>query len=442
MVDGSLFKGIMLLSLPLVLSNVLQVLFNMADVAVVGRFGSAEALGSVGSTTTLVTLYTGFLIGLGVGINIITAQFLGAKRDKDVSQTVHTSFLLALITGVLIWLITFVTSKPMLMLLNTKDDLLDGAVLYVSIYAIGMPAMAVFNCGNGILSADGDTKSPLTYLTVAGVLNVLLNLLFVITFNMSVAGVAIASVISQYLSAILVTAKLFRVKNACRMSIGNMHICLPKAKKILSLGLTTGFQYSVFAIANLFIQASVNSFDTVTVEGNAAAANTDILIYDIMGAFYTACASFMGQNHGAGKKDRVKKSYYVSTLYSFLAGLIFGVGLVILGREFLSLFTKEPAVVEAGMRRQYIMGFSYCISAFMDCTIAASRSMGKSLVPTVIVILGSCVFRVVWVYTVFAYFHTIESLYLLYAFSWTITAGAEIIYFFKIFKKQNGVIAR
>lgn len=435
MTGGSLFKGILFFSIPLCLSQLLQVLFNLADIAVVGKFSSAKALGSVGSTSILVSLFTGILIGVGSGVNIKTAYYLGAKKDKDVSETVHTSLILCLATGIILFFICFFLSRTFLELLSTKEELIDGAELYLKIYAAGLPALGIFNFGNAVLSSKGDTKRPLIYLTVAGVLNVALNLAFVIGLNMSVDGVSLASVISEYVSAVLVLIRLIKSNDACKLALKKIKLKKDKALSVLALGVPAGLQNSIFAVANLFIQAAVNSFSAVVVEGNAAAANADTIIYNIMAAFYTACSTFMGQNLGASKKDRVLKSYYISILYSFGIGVILGGLLIIFGRQFLYIFTSESEVVEAGYERLKIMGFSYCVSAFMDCTIAASRGIGKSIIPTITVVLGSCGFRIIWIYTVFAKFHTIPSLYLLYIFSWTITAIAEIVYFFIAYKK-------
>ena len=436
MTEGSLGKKILLFSLPLMLSNVLQILFTMSDVAVVGRFAGALALGAVGSTTTLVMLYTGFLIGVSMGVNVLVARFCGARDERNTKETVHTSAILCLLIGMAVMGIGEILTRPLLELLGTKPDLIDGAELYLRIYFLGMPALAVFNFGNAVLSAVGDTKRPLIYLSLSGVLNVLLNLLFVIILHMSVAGVALASIIAQYLSALLIMIALFHAKGIHGMKANHLRIHGDKALKILSLGIPAGCQNAIFHIANLFIQAGLNTFDTVTVTGSAAAANADGLVYDVMAAFYTACSSFMSQNYGAGKKERVLKSYYISLAYAFAAGAILGGLLVLFGRSFLSLFATEEAVIEAGMLRLTVMGLSYCVSAFMDATIAAARGIGKSLWPTVMVIMGSCVFRVIWVYTIFAHFGTIQSLYLLYVFSWSITALAEIAYFAHCYKKQ------
>ena len=423
-------------------SQVLEVLFNLSDVAVVGRFADYMALGAVGSTTLLVTLFTGILIGMGAGVNVRVAHELGAENRKGTEETIHTSLLLCAIAGLLVCVVCLLFSGQMLSMMNTKPELMDQAVLYMKIYALGMPAMAVYNFGNGVLSARGDTKRPLIYLSIAGVINVLLNLFFVIVCHMAAAGVATASAIALYISAALVMIHLLRRKDECRVSLRKLRLHPKACKAVLLLGIPTGLQNGIFAIANLFVQAGVNSFDSLMVKGNSAAANADNLIYDAMAAFYMACASFMSQNYGAGKPDRVKKSYFISLVYSFGVGLVLGGALFLFGREFLALFTTESAVIDAGMKRVGVMGFAYCISAFMDCTIAASRGLGKTVVPTVIVVLGSCVFRVIWVYTIFAHFHTIPSLYLLYPCSWALTAIAEIFYFAHSYKESMKIFSQ
>lgn len=437
--EGSLWKNIFLFSFPLMLSQLLQVLFNMADVAVVGKFSSAEALGAVGSTTTLVTLFTGFLIGMGSAVNVRVAHHLGAKNKESTASSIRTSFVICLIISCIIALLCLLSAKFILELLETKDDLIDGAVLYFRIYALGMPALGIFNFGNGVLSANGDTKRPLIYLLIAGILNVILNLFFVIVCKMAEDGVALSSILSQYVSVALILIYMGRKDSECSFRFRDLKKGLDKeeGKRILGLGIPAGLQNAIFAIANLFIQNAVNSFDSVMVEGNSAAANADTIIYNVMSAFYTACSTFMGQNRGAGKQKRVLKSYYIGLAYSFIIGILFGSALFLFGREFLSMFANEEEVIEAGLQRTRIMSFSYAFSAFMDCTIAASRGIGKSFVPTVIVIMGSCVFRVAWIYTIFAHFHTIPSLYLLYIFSWVITAIAEIIYFIISYKKLD-----
>ncbi len=441
MTRGPLAKQILLFSLPLICSNLLQVLFNLADLAVVGQFVGSQALGSVGSTTTLVTMFTGFLIGLGGGINVLAARFYGARDTKHFGQLLHTAALLSLGLGILLSILGVTLTRPILQLLRTKEDLIDGAVLYLRIYLLGMPGLAVYNYGSAILSALGDTRRPLRFLTVAGILNVILNLFFVLVVKMAVAGVALASILSQYLSAVLIVLALIHNDAPFALCRSQLRLHRDSALEIIRLGIPAGLQNCIFALANLFIQVGVNSFSSTMVAGNSAAANADSLIYDVMAAFYTACASFMGQNYGARNRERVKKSYFISLAYSFAIGLILGFLLVLFGRQFLHLFSPAADVIEAGMFRLTIMGFSYGFSAFMDCTIAASRALGKSLAPTVMVILGSCVFRIIWVYTVFAWFQTIPSLYLVYICSWTITALAEIAYFRHVYKQQVGSMA-
>lgn len=437
MVEGPLFKNILLFSIPLIFSQVLQVLFNMADVAVVGKFSGDIPLGAVSSTSTLVVLLTGFLIGLGSGINVKIAQYYGAKKEEDVKQTVSTSFIISVVAGFIILIVTFFFGRFFLEVLKTDEKLIDKATLYLKIYAFGMPALGIFNFGNGVLSATGDTKRPLVYLTIAGVLNIGLNFFFVLVFKMDVDGVSLASIISQYVSAALVIIRMIKIKTCYKLDFKDFVVSGKKTLEVLYLGIPAGIQNAIFSIANLFIQGAVNSFSTDVISGVGAAMNADTIIYNVMGAFYTACSSFIGQNYGAGNKDRMLKSYFICTFYSFMIALILGAFLFFKGDLFLRLFTDTPAVIEAGMEKIRIMAFAFSVSAFMDCTIAASRGIGKTLAPTIIVILGSCVFRVIWIFTVFAHFKTLTSLFLLYLFSWAITAVAEIIYFIIAFRKTS-----
>lgn len=435
MTTGSLWKKIWVYSLPLMFTNVLQVLFNLADIAVVGQFAGSKALGSVGSTTTLVTLFTGLLIGLSGGTNVLVALAKGEKNAKKTSDTVHTAAVISMVAGLLVTVICLVFARVMLSAMNTKPELLDGAVLYFRIYFLGMPALAMYNYGNAVLGAVGDTKRPLYYLCLAGVVNIVLNLLFVIVLHMDVAGVALASAISQYVSAGLLMWTLLRSKGDYTLQLSKLRVVPGITGNLLKVGIPSAIQYALFQFANLFVQIGVNSFDTVIVEGTAAAANADSIVYEMMAAFYTAGASFIGQNFGAGKKERVLKSYFISMVYALVLAFILGMGLVLFGRTFLGIFTPDKAVIEAGMYRLTIMGLTYWVSAFMDGAIAASRGLGQTAVPTVIVIMGSCVFRLIWIYTVFAFFGTITSLYLLYVFSWSVTAVAEIWYFAKLYRK-------
>ena len=323
--EGSLGKKILIFSVPLMLSNLLQVLFNMADIAVIGQFAGSLSLGAVGSTATLVTMFTGFLIGLSGGINVLTALYYGAKDKDSLSKTIHSAALVSLIMGVLLLVLGVGLSEWMLTALKTKEELLDKAVLYLRIYYLGMPALAIYNFGNAVYSAVGNTKKPLYYLGFSGVLNIILNLFFVIVCRMDVAGVALASIISQYVSAVLILQALLRSKDIYALHPGKLRMDRELTRDILKLGMPSGLQNVIFQFANSFVQMGVNSFDATMVAGNSAATNADALVYDVMAAFYTACGSFMGQNYGAGKKKRVRNSYLISLTYSFGIGLLLGV---------------------------------------------------------------------------------------------------------------------
>lgn len=435
MTHGPLASKILLFAIPLAFSNLLQVFFNLADVAVVGKFVGSTALGSVGSTTMIITLTTGILLGMGGGVNAACALYIGAKDDNRVKRTVSTSVILCLITGILLLLCGFIFTRPLLSAMNTKPELIDGAALYLTIYLCGSPALAIYNFGNGVLSSVGDTKRPLIFLAVAGIVNVILNLFFVLVCGLGVSGVALASIISQYLSAFLILLCLMRTKACYGLDFKEIVFDKESAARVLRIGVPAAVQYSLFAVANICIQTSINEFSHVVVEGNSAAANADSLIYDMMAAFYTGCTSFIAQNLGAKQKSRIMKSYLITLGYSFVIGLVLGTLLFFFDDAFLSLFVNDADVMKYGRVRISIMAFSYCISAFMDNATAAARGLGKGIVPTITVIIGSVFFRIAWIFTVFAYFHTLESLYLVYLFSWIVTALAGNIYFFYHYKK-------
>lgn len=441
MTQGSLFKNILVFALPLMLSNVLQVLFNMSDVAVVGRFSSdANALGAVGSTATYVTLFTGLMIGFGTGVNAVMAQRIGSADEDGQSRVAHTGFIISVVFGAAVMALAMGLARPVLTLMGTKPEFLEGALKYVYIYFTGAVGTAVYNFGNGVFSADGDTRRPLAFLASAGVTNVLLNLFFVIVCGMSVDGVALASTISQWLSCALIVVALARTRRAYRLRLSRMRPDKKYAGRILMLGIPAGIQNAIFQIANLFIQSGINTFGPEVVEGNTAAVNADNIVFELMAAVYTACTSFMGQNFGAGKRDRIIKSYMVSLAYSFAFGLVLGLALFFGADVFLSLFTDDPSVMEAGRQRLSVMCLSYGISAFMDCTIAAARGINKTVIPTVMVILGSCVFRIFWVFCIFPVQGTTTLLYALYPVSWTITAIAEIAYFIHAYRRAVRVL--
>lgn len=435
MTTGFLPKMILLYALPLMLSNLLQVMFNLADVAVVGKFVGATALGSVGSTSIIIAMTTGVLLGISGGVNAVVALYTGARDSSNVKKAVHTSIIICFIAGILLLLAGLFFSRPLLMLIGTKDELIDGAVIYLTVYLLGSPALAIYNYGNAVLSAIGDTKRPLMYLATAGIINVILNLVFVLVFNMGVIGVSLASIISQYISAFLIIRFLISVNADYRLELSKIALDRAITSRVLRIGVPAAIQYTLFAIANLYIQSAVNSFDHVVVEGNSAAANADNIMYDMVAAFYTACTSFIAQNRGAKNRLRIKYSYLITLAYSCAIGVILGGLLIAFKTQFLYLFTSDAEVVRYGSIRLSIMGASYFISTFMDNAAAGARGLGKSIVPTIIVIMGSVVFRIIWVCTIFASIQTLESLYLVYACAWTFTAIIGNIYFWYTYHK-------
>ena len=432
LLKGNLWKNILVYSLPLVLTNLLQLLFNIADVAIAGKFAGAIALGAVGSTTLLISLTTGWMIGIANGVNSVTAFYIGGGQQDRETQSVQTGFWLCLGMGILTLVLGIALAVPVLRLLGTKDELIDEATLYFRIYMLGSPALAIFNFGNAVLSAEGNTKKPLKYLVIAGVINIILNLSFVLILHMAADGVACASVISQYISALLILRALCRTDAVYRLDPRRPSFDPTVAARILRIGIPAAMQTSLYCLANLFIQSAVNSFDHTVVEGNSAAMNFDNLVYEMMAAFYVATTSFMAQNYGAGNRERVRKTYLITTVYSFGIAAILGVLIHIFCSPLLYLFTNEADVVAAGSIRLGILSLSYCLSGFMDNATAACRGLGKTLIPTIIVMLGSIGFRILWLYTIFAHFHTLKSLYLLYACAFVITAIFQNIYYFHL----------
>ena len=407
----------------------------MVDVATLGNYVDYISMSAVGSTSIAITLFVGILIGFSGGVNALVAKAFGAKDREALRKTVHSAAIICFLVGFGVLLFGVFGSRALLELLNTKSELIDKAALYMRIYFLGMPALAIFNFGNAVFSAIGNTKKPLIFMSVSGVVHIGLNLIFVIVCGFDVVGVAIASVASQYLSAFLILFALFRSKEDYSMSFRELKLDKFCSRNILGMGIPAAIQNAMFYVANLFVQAGVNSFDTLTVAGNTAAANADSIVFEAMAVFCTACSSFVGRAYGIGDKKLIKRSYITCLVYASGIGAALGLVIIAMGPLFISFFNSDSAVIEAGIPRLVVMGLSYFISPFMDVSVAASRGIGKSVVPTVFIILGSCIFRIAWIYTVFAYFGTVVSLYLLYAFSWGITAIFETAYFIYNYKK-------
>ena len=440
MTEGPLAKQILFVSLPLVMSNLLQVLFNISDVAIVGRFAGSTALGSVGSTSIFVTLFTGFLIGLGGGINVLVARYYGAGRAKDVKKTVGSSLIISLIAGVILLLVGLFGSPALLKTINTKPDLLPGAVMYLRVYFLGMPALALYNYGNAVFSAIGDTKKPLIFLAIAGVLNVILNLFFVIVCRLDVAGVAIATVVSQYVSVMLILVCLMRQTGPARLSLRQLRLHPSEALRMIQIGLPAGLQSVVFNISNVMVQSCVNSFGADVIAANTASANIAAFTYTAMNAVFHAAITFTSQNLGARRYDRIWKIFWNCQLTVMLIGVPLCVLSTVFGPQLLSIYVSaddpaRDAVIAMGMIRTYYVSMPYFLCGTMEVCCGMVRGLGKSWLPMVVTIFGACVMRIVWIYTIFAWKHTLPALYVSYPISWVITAAMHVVCFVYFWKR-------
>ncbi|MCD8084459.1 MAG: MATE family efflux transporter [Clostridiales bacterium] len=429
MCSGAILPKLVLFAVPLMLSGILQLLFNAADVIVVGRFAGKESMAAVGSTTALINLMVNFFVGLSVGTNVLAARYYGGSRKRDLSETVHTAVIVALAGGVLLLAIGEVLSTPILRQMGSPDDVLPLASLYLRIYFIGTPATLLYNFGSAILRAAGDTRRPLYYLTVAGVVNVILNLFFVIGCSMGVAGVATATIVSQMISATLVMLCLMRSDSAYRLRLRELRITPDKLSAILRIGLPAGLQSSIFSISNVLIQSSINSFGSVAMAGSSAAANLEGFVYISMNSVAQTVLSFMSQNYGAQNYRRMAQVLTYSLGLVILVGIAAGDGVMFMGRELLGIYSSDAEVIEYGLvRLQYVCG-PYVLCGMMDVMCSAIRGIGYSMLPTLVSLTGACALRVVWIYTVFAVDRTLATLYLSYPVTWLVTFLAHVVCF-------------
>ncbi len=437
MCEGPILKKMLLFALPLMASSLLQLLFNAADIIVVGRFAGDNSLAAVGSTTSIINLLVNLFMGLSVGANVLVARFFGGKRENDLSATVHTAMTISIISGIVLTIIGISGARVILTLMQTPENVLGLAVVYLRTYFLGMTAMMIYNFGAAILRAVGDTKRPLYFLMIAGVVNVSFNLLFVIVFKWGVFGVGLATTISQVVSATFVVRCLLKEQSGIQLQLKKLRIHKDILMKILQIGLPAGFQGILFSLSNVFIQSSVNSFGATVVAGNSAAANIEGFIYVSTNAFHQAAVSFTSQNYGAKKYDRINRIMFVAQGCTIVMGTIFGVGAVLMGPVLLTLYTTSAAVVEAGMLRLRIIGATYALCGVMDTMVGSLRGMGYSVVPMIFSLLGACATRILWLATVFQIdaFHTIETVYIIYPISWIITSIAHIITFIIVRKK-------
>ncbi len=444
MCEGSILYKLLLFALPLIASSVLQLFFNAADVIVVGRFAGDHALAAVGSNGSIINLLTNVFMGLSVGANVLVARFFAAKQERELRKTVHTAMTVSVGCGAFLAVFGALAAKQVLTIMQSPPEVIELSTLYLRIYFLGMPAIMAYNFGAAILRGVGDTKRPLYYLTFSGVVNVVLNLIFVVVFHMSVAGVALATIASQYLSAILVIRCLMKEDSAIRLEKQYLGIDKEILLKILQIGLPAGVQSSLFSLSNVVIQSSVNSFGATVVAGNSAAQNIEGFVYVSMNAFSQAVVAFVSQNLGAGKLERINKVVITAQVCVLAVGLVIGNGAYLLGEPLLHLYTDSEIVVAAGLKRLSIISAAYALCGMMDSMVGALRGLGYSVMPMIVSLLGACAFRMAWIFVFFQIdrFHTIDTVYYAYPISWTLTLSVHVICFLIVrrkMKKQWGV---
>lgn len=439
MCNGPITGKMLRFALPLMLSSMLQLLFNAADIITVGKFGSEHSLAAVGSNTALINLLTNLFIGLSIGANVLVARFYGAKNGEELNETVHTAMLLSLISGLILTATGVIFARYFLIWMKTPTEILDLATTYLKIYFLGMPAMMIYNFGSAILRAIGDTKRPLYFLAASGVINIVLNLLLVVVFRLDVKGVGIATVISQTVSAILIIRCLAKSNGDIKLELKKLRLSRGKVGAILRIGLPAGLQGSIFSLSNVVIQSSVNLFGPIVVKGNSAAQNLEGFVYFSMNAFHHATLSFTSQNMGAKKYDRLSKILKNGLCLAILFGAGFGGTVILFGRNLLSIYTNDSAAISAGMTRLYIITGTYTLCGIMDVMVGAIRGIGYTVLPTIVSLIGACALRLVWLATVFRIpkFHTINTVYLSYPITWLVTIIAHVICYIIIRKKNR-----
>lgn len=441
MCNGPIFKKLLIFALPLMLSGILQLLFNAADIVVVGKFTGSHALAAVGSTGALINLFVNVFIGFSIGTNVLVAQYFGARDEKNVQETVHTSILLGIVGGFILIVAGIVFAKPMLEWMDTPDNVLEHAVLYMRIYFVGMPAMLVYNFGAAILRAIGDTKRPLYYLLSAGVINVVLNLFFVIVLDMGVAGVAAATVASQVVSAVLIVRCLMQSEGIYRLNLHELKFHRKKLVRIVQIGLPAGLQGAVFSLSNVLIQSSVNSFGSVAMAGNTAAGNIEGFVYTSMNAIYQTALSFTSQNVGGGRQDRIPKIIFQCMAIVIVIGAVMGNLAYQCGPFLLGIYSSDPEVIQFGMSRMQIICQWYFLCGIMDVAVGILRGLGYSVMPMLVSLTGACGLRVLWIFTVFVWKHSLFVLYLSYPITWIVTFTVHLICLLVIWKRKKGAWA-
>lgn len=435
MCNGPLFKKIILFAIPLMLSGILQLLFNAADVVVVGRFSGNEALAAVGSTTALINLLINLFVGVSIGANVLLGRYIGARDFDNAAQTVHTAICFSLVGGIFMIFAGFFLSRPLLEMMATPPDVIDLSVAYMRIYFAGMPAFMFYNFGAALLRAVGDTKRPLYFLTLAGVINVIFNLIFVIIFHMGVAGVALATIISEAISAILVFFCLKGADGPLRLYYKEIKFHKDKVIDMMKIGLPAGLQGCIFSISNVLIQSSVNSFGSIAMAGNTASGNIEGFVYNSMNSLHQTALSFTSQNMGAKKYERIDKILMQCLGIVVVIGLVMGGGAYLFGDVLLGIYSSDPEVISYGILRLSLICAPYFLCGIMDVFVGSLRGMGYSIVPMFVSIGGVCIFRVVWIYTIFAMSRSLFILYISYPISWVLTSFIHFLSYLVIRKK-------
>ncbi len=440
MCSGPIFKKVVIYTIPLILTSILQLLFNAADLIVVGRFCGSVSLAAVGATSSLTNLLVNSFMGLSTGAGVAAAHAIGAGDDKSVHRVVHTTIPVAIISGGIVSVVGIVLSRTLLGMMDTPDNIIGLSTLYMRIYFAGMIFNMLYNFGASILRAAGDTKSPLIFLLFAGVVNICLNVVFVTVFHMNVAGVALATTISQAVSAVLVTGALMRRTDACKLIISKLKIYKYSLKKILIIGIPTGIQSSLFSLANIVIQSSVNSFGDIAISGSSAASNIEGFLYVIVHSFSITVLNFVGQNYGAKLFARIKRIFIICIISVSVSGVVTGLLFYVFGEQLLSIYINDsPLAIQYGLERIIVFSLTYFICGMMDCTSGALRGMDSSLPAMFITITGVCGIRIGWIMTFFKteMFHSLTGLFLSFPISWTITFIAQAIAFVIVYKKRK-----
>lgn len=435
MLNGALLPKILLFAVPLALSSILQLLFNAADVIVLGRYVSAEALAAVGSTSSFVNLLVNFFIGISVGVNVMVGQSYAKHNDSMVFDVVHTAIGSSIVAGIIFIFVGISLSEPLMILMGSPDEVRYMSVLYLQIYFIGMPFILLYNFGAAILRAVGDTKRPLYYLLFAGVVNVVLNLYFVIEWNMGVAGVAIATSVSNLISALLVLRTLMKEKGILRVELRKVRIDPKVLIRICKIGLPAGLQSCFFSISNMVIQSSINSFGTIAMAGSTAASNIENFVYSGMNAVYQANLSFTSQNVGAGRYSRINRILGACIAACTILGLPLQTLACIFGPQLLSIYNNDPDVIASGLERLLIICGTYVLCGYGDVLVGSLRGMGDAFTPMIITLAGVCGLRIVWILTILNIFPSLFVLYLCYPVSWIVTALLQLSHFAKIRRK-------